>query len=159
ARLVAPALALDAPRLRRRPARVRREAQAGLEMIRWTEEEERFRAEVRALLSGHTEAGYFFQGTRWPAVRALFTEVGRRGGLGGVWAREGGGPGRGPSCEFILWDEMAYARAARPPLSAGIVAKTILAHGTAAQRARWLPPIRDAEIFFSLGYSETEAGS
>jgi alkylation response protein AidB-like acyl-CoA dehydrogenase len=128
-------------------------------MIAFTEEEEAFRAEVRELLRAHPADGYFFQGSRWPAVRALFKEVGRRGWLAVGWPREEGGLGKGPAHEFILWDEMAYARAARPPLSAGIVAKTILAHGTPEQRARWLPPIRRAEIFFSLGYSETEAGS
>jgi alkylation response protein AidB-like acyl-CoA dehydrogenase len=61
--------------------------------------------------------------------------------------------------EFILWDELAYARAARPPIGSGIVAKTIIAHGTEEQKARFLPHLRTAEIAFSLGYSEPEAGS
>jgi alkylation response protein AidB-like acyl-CoA dehydrogenase len=59
----------------------------------------------------------------------------------------------------VLWDEAAYARAARNPLAAGIVARTLLRHGSEAQQARWLPPIREGELHFSLGYSEPEAGS
>jgi alkylation response protein AidB-like acyl-CoA dehydrogenase len=59
----------------------------------------------------------------------------------------------------MLWDEMAHARIARPPLSAGIVAKTIIRYGTQAQKARWLEPIRTGAAMFSLGYSEPEAGS
>ncbi len=61
--------------------------------------------------------------------------------------------------EFILWDEMAYARAARPPLGSGIVAKTIIRYGTDEQRQRFLPGLRAGTTFFSLGYSEPEAGS
>jgi alkylation response protein AidB-like acyl-CoA dehydrogenase len=54
---------------------------------------------------------------------------------------------------------MAHMGLARPPLSAGIVAKTIIGYGTDAQKARWLEPIRGGELMFSLGYSEPEAGS
>ena len=61
--------------------------------------------------------------------------------------------------EFILWDELAYARAARPPIGSGIVAKTIIAHGTDEQKERFLPGLRRGELSFSLGYSEPEAGS
>jgi alkylation response protein AidB-like acyl-CoA dehydrogenase len=58
-----------------------------------------------------------------------------------------------------LWDEVAYARAARNPLGAGIVAKTVIRHGTLEQQQRWLPPIRSGDLHFSLAYSEPEAGS
>ena len=61
------------------------------------------------------------------------------------WPKAAGGPGLPPVYEYILWDEMAYARAARPPLASGIVAKTIIAlrHRRAAQR--WLPRLRAGE--------------
>ncbi|HSK39142.1 MAG TPA: acyl-CoA dehydrogenase family protein, partial [Arenibaculum sp.] len=60
---------------------------------------------------------------------------------------------------YILWDEMAYARAGRPTLGAGIIAKTIMRFATDEQKAVWLPKIRKDEIRFALGYSEPEAGS
>jgi alkylation response protein AidB-like acyl-CoA dehydrogenase len=85
--------------------------------------------------------------------------MGERGWLALAWPESAGGLGRGPAAEFILWDEVAYARAARNPLSAGIVARSLVRYGTEAQRARWLPPIRSGEIHFSLAYSEPEAGS
>jgi alkylation response protein AidB-like acyl-CoA dehydrogenase len=129
-------------------------------MIKLDAAEREFQREVRAFLATYSDLeGYYFQGSRWSRVRALFEELGRRNWLAVAWPKDEGGLGLGAGEEFILWDEMAYARAARPPLSAGIVAKTILAHGTPQQRARWLAPIRRAEIFFSLGYSEPEAGS
>ena len=92
-------------------------------------------------------------------MRAFFRALGARGWLSLGWPREAGGLGRGPLFEFLLWDEIAYRRLARPPLGAGIVAKTLIRAGDDAQRARWLPPIRAGEIHFSLGYSEPEAGS
>jgi alkylation response protein AidB-like acyl-CoA dehydrogenase len=84
--------------------------------------------------------------------------LGERGWLSLGWPAAQGG-GRPIAFEYILWDEIAYARAARNPLASGIVAKTIARYGTDAQRERWLPPIRAGELHFSLAYSEPEAGS
>jgi alkylation response protein AidB-like acyl-CoA dehydrogenase len=126
----------------------------------FSSEERAFREEVLGFLADWRDLdGFHFQGRRWPRVREFFRAVGQRGWLALGWPGVAGGPCKGPVPEFILWNECAYARIARPPLGAGIVAKTILQSGTDAQRARWLPPIRAGEIHFSLGYSEPEAGS
>ncbi|NRA02489.1 MAG: acyl-CoA dehydrogenase family protein [Myxococcales bacterium] len=123
-------------------------------------EEQSFRADVRAFLEGYRNLnGFFHQDERWPEVKGFYRALGERGWLSLTWPERWGGLGLGPVHEFILWDEAAYARAARPPLSAGIVAKTILRHGTDAQKQRWLPGIRSGELHFSLGYSEPQAGS
>ena len=123
-------------------------------------EQEAFRRELAAFLDGWSDLhGFFHQDREWEQVRAFFAALGARGWLSLGWPEEAGGLGRGPYEEFLLWDEIAYRRIARPPLSAGIVARTILRAGTPAQRERWLPPIRRGEIHFSLGYSEPEAGS
>ena len=123
-------------------------------------EEEAFRAEVRDFLADYRDLDAFFlQGHRWERVRAFFSAMAERGWLSLGWPVEAGGGGKPLSFEFILWDEVAYARAARNPLASGIVAKTIARHGDASQRERWLPPIRRGEIHFSLAYSEPEAGS
>ncbi len=123
-------------------------------------EEEAFRAEVVAFLADHRDLDAFFlQGHHWPSVKAFFAAMADRGWLSLGWPVEAGGGGRPLTYEYILWDEVAYARAARNPLASGIVAKTIARYGTEAQRERWLPPIRRGEIHFSLAYSEPEAGS
>jgi alkylation response protein AidB-like acyl-CoA dehydrogenase len=123
-------------------------------------EERAFQNEVRSFLADWRDLdGFHFQGRRWPRVKEFFRAVGRRGWLAVGWPQDAGGLGKGPAHEFILWDECAYGRIARPPLGAGIVAKTIIRYGTDAQRERWLPLIRSGEIHFSLGYSEPEAGS
>jgi alkylation response protein AidB-like acyl-CoA dehydrogenase len=123
-------------------------------------DEERFRGEVREFLSSYRELdGYFRQGQRWQQVRSLFQAMGERGWLALAWPEACGGLGRSVAHEYILWDEVAYARAARNPLGAGIVAKTIIRHGTSEQQQRWLPAIRSGDLHFSLAYSEPEAGS
>jgi hypothetical protein len=128
--------------------------------FRFSAEAEAFRAEVVAFLAEWRDLdGFFCQGQRWPRVRELFRALGARGWLSLGWPAEAGGAGRPLELEYVLWDELAYARAARSPLASGIVAKTIARHGSDAQKRRWLPPIRAGEIHFSLGYSEPEAGS
>jgi alkylation response protein AidB-like acyl-CoA dehydrogenase len=128
--------------------------------VRFGAEEEAFRREVRRFLENHRDLdGFFVQDSKWDAVKAFFQALGERGWLSLVWPEEVGGLGKSPIYEYILWDECAYARAARPPLSAGVVAKTLIRHGTEEQKARWLAGIRSGDLHFSLGYSEPEAGS
>ena len=122
-------------------------------------EEEAFRSEVRAFLADWADLdAYLCHGPKWPRVAALFRALGARGWLSLAWPKAHGGLGLPPSYEYILWDEAAYARAARNPLLT-IVARTLLRAGSDEQRARWLPPIRAGEVHFALGYSEPEAGS
>ena len=126
----------------------------------FTPEQEAFRAEVVEFLEDWRDLDAFFlQGHRWARVAQLFRALGERGWLSLGWPTHAGGAGLPLAFEYILWDELAYARAARNPLASGIVAKTIARFGTPEQQRRWLPPIRAGESHFSLGYSEPEAGS
>jgi alkylation response protein AidB-like acyl-CoA dehydrogenase len=123
-------------------------------------EEEAFRAEVADFLDDWRDLDAFFcQGHKWERVKSLFHAMGERGWLSLGWPADAGGSGRPITWEYILWDEVAYARAARTPLASGIVAKTIARYGTDEQKRRWLPGIQKGELHFSLGYSEPEAGS
>jgi alkylation response protein AidB-like acyl-CoA dehydrogenase len=126
----------------------------------FSEEEEAFRAEVIEFLADYRDLDAFFcQGHQWEKVRSLFRAMGERGWLSIGWPADAGGSGKPISWEYILWDEVGYARAARNPLASGIVAKTIARYGDDTQKERWLPPIRSGDLHFSLGYSEPEAGS
>ena len=122
-------------------------------------EEEAFRRDVRAFLADWADLdAYLCHGPKWPRVAALVRALGERGWLSLAWPKADGGLGLPPSYEYILWDEVAFARAARNPL-ATIVARTLLRAGNDAQRAAWLPRIRAGEAHFALAYSEPEAGS
>ena len=123
-------------------------------------EERNFQAEVREFLQDYRDLdGFYGQGHKWPAVRALFSAMAEKNWLALSWPQRFGGLARGPVCEFILWNEVAYAGAARNPLASGIVAQTLIRYGTELQQETWLPRIRTGEIHFSLCYSEPEAGS
>jgi alkylation response protein AidB-like acyl-CoA dehydrogenase len=126
----------------------------------FTREEERFRADVREFLEPYRGLDAFYcQGHRWPEVKEFFKAMGERGWLGLAWPKDCGGLDLGIVHEYLLWEEVGYARAARNPLAAGIVAKTMIRHGTEEQKKRWLPSIRTGDTHFSLAYSEPEAGS
>ncbi|MGE4608589.1 MAG: acyl-CoA dehydrogenase family protein [Myxococcota bacterium] len=123
-------------------------------------DQESFRHEVIEFLSDYRDLDAFFgQGHKWEQVKDLFRAMGRKGWLSIGWRGEPNPVSAPIAYEYILWDEVAYTRAARNPLGSGIVAKTIARYGSEAQRERWLPPIRRGELHFSLAYSEPEAGS
>ena len=74
---------------------------------------------------------------------------------------EYGGQGATAVERFIVAEELMAAQA---PISAHWVADrqsapTILAHGTEAQRQRFLPAIAAGDCFFAIGMSEPDAGS
>lgn len=120
-----------------------------------------FRDEVRAFLADYQDVGGYFhhEGDQRPKIANLYAELGKRNWLALAWPEEVGGQAKHPLFEFVLWNEMARARAVRPHLGAGIIAKTIIGYGTDEQKKKWLPGLRAGLTPFALGYSEPEAGS
>lgn len=123
-------------------------------------EELAFRDEVRQVLAEHVgrDSMQFFHG-RGGSTRDLYRALGERGWLALTWPAAHGGAERSPTYEYLLWDEVAYARAARPDLGPGIVAKTLISHGTPDQQTRYLAGIASGDTGFCLGYSEPDVGS
>lgn len=93
------------------------------------------------------------------AVDGFYRALAERNWLALSWPKAVGGLDRPLLHEFLLWNEAAFLNIARPPQGAGIVAKTIIRHGTDAQKDLWLGRIRAHEATFALAYSEPEAGS
>ena len=81
--------------------------------------------------------------------------------VGVAWPEEYGGRGAGPVEHFIVTEELARARAPELVGRIGInlVGPTLLAHGTAEQKERWLPRILSAEQLWCQLFSEPGAGS
>ena len=77
------------------------------------------------------------------------------------WPESVGGRGATP-VEVALYN-MEYARAGAPQpvnrVGINLAGPTLLAHGTAAQQARWLPSILDASEIWCQLFSEPDAGS
>jgi len=81
--------------------------------------------------------------------------------VGVAWPEDVGGRGAGPVANFVVQEELARARAPElvGRIGVNLVGPTLLAHGTAAQKARWLPRILDAGELWCQLFSEPGAGS
>lgn len=129
-------------------------------------EQERLRKELRAYFAElmtpslraalTDDTGEYGDGT---AYRAVVRQLGRDGWLALGWPAEYGGGGRSRLDQLIFADEAALAGVPVPFLTLYTVGPTIMRHGTAQQRAQYLPGIAAGEIHFSIGYSEPDAGT
>jgi alkylation response protein AidB-like acyl-CoA dehydrogenase len=133
--------------------------------LRDSPEEAAFRQEVRAWIDANL-AGEL-RGRRGGEIR--FEQAGRewsrRLGEAGyaalTWPEEYGGRGAPYSHQAILLEELARAEAPGHVgvIGLGMAGPTIAAHGTEAQKARYLPRIITGEEIWCQGFSEPGAGS
>jgi alkylation response protein AidB-like acyl-CoA dehydrogenase len=128
--------------------------------LRDTPEEAAFRADLRAWieanLTDEIRHGRFEEaGREWS--RKLFDA----GYAGLTWPKEYGGAGAPYSHQAIFLEEMARAEAPSHlgVIGLGMAGPTIVAHGTEAQKARYLRNILSTEEIWCQGFSEPDAGS
>ena len=131
----------------------------------YSPEDDSFRREVRdfiaanypADLKAKQESGAELGKEDFLAWHRILAE---KGWVAPAWPKEYGGPGWNPIQKFICAEEMASAGTV-PILPFGIamVAPVIQKFGTPEQKARFLPPTHDGEIWWCQGYSEPGAGS
>jgi len=128
--------------------------------LRDTPEEAAFRAELRAWieenLTDEIRGGRFEEaGRAWS--RKLFDA----GYAGLTWPKEYGGAGAPYSHQAIFLEEMARAEAPSHlgVIGLGMAGPTIIAHGTDAQKERYLENILSTEEIWCQGFSEPDAGS
>ena len=134
-----------------------------------TAEQRAFRAGCRAWLKENLPWDY---GTGLPPLfddLAEEVEFGRHwqrslagaGYVGVTWPVEYGGRGADPVFNYIVQEELARARAPElvGRIAVNLVGPCLLAHGTEAQKQRWLPGILNAEQLICQLFSEPDAGS
>ncbi|MEU3280917.1 acyl-CoA dehydrogenase family protein [Streptomyces antibioticus] len=113
-----------------------------------------FRAEARAWLAEHAPGASDRRG--WERT------LGAAGWIGLGWREGGYGNRTATLTQQVAWAE-EYARSAAPARSGHIgeklLAPTLLAHGSAEQKDRFLPPIAAGAELWCQGYSEPGAGS
>jgi alkylation response protein AidB-like acyl-CoA dehydrogenase len=138
--------------------------------LRFSDEEEAFRAEARAWLTANL-AGEFapLRGRGGPGDEEALLDLRRawERHLAGAhwtclgWPREHGGR-EAPLLHQVIFHE-EYARARAPGrlghIGEELLGPTLLAFGTPSQKARFLGPIARAEELWCQGYSEPNAGS
>ena len=91
--------------------------------------------------------------------RQTIRQMGRDGWLAVGWPKAHGGQGYAATEQLIFFEEANIAGAPLPFVTISTVGPALMAHGTEAQKARFLPGIAAGEIIFAIGYSEPEAGS
>ena len=138
--------------------------------LRFSDEDEAFRAEARAWLTEQLEGD--FAGVRGRGgmgdEHSLFDErlaweqaLGAAGWTCVGWPKEHGGRGLTLHQQVIWYEE--YARAKGPGrlnhMGVELAGPTIIAFGTPAQQQRFLPPIVGGTELWAQGYSEPNAGS
>jgi alkylation response protein AidB-like acyl-CoA dehydrogenase len=135
--------------------------------LRYSESDEKFRAELRAWLAQAVPAhGAPPPAHDWAARRRYDVGWQRRlfdAGYAGLnWPREYGGRGASPTEQLVYYEETA--RAGTPYVGVNFVGllhggPTLIAEGTPEQKARHLPRILSGEEIWCQGFSEPGAGS
>jgi alkylation response protein AidB-like acyl-CoA dehydrogenase len=131
----------------------------------FSDEEERFRTELRGFLEAELPAwwrGMFVDDPRAiPFTRAFCRKLAARGWLTLAWPREHGGAGASPWMQAILREEMWAHDEPRGPqyMNLNYIGPCIMRFGSAAQKARFLPPMAAGEVVWTQGFSEPGAGS
>ena len=135
--------------------------------FRFTAEDEAFRQEIRAFLvaewPGGTGDASVDSDEEYDVERAFEKKLAQRGWLTLGWPVEYGGKGASPIRQAIMKEECSYFRA---PIgggpggqATGLVGPAIIAHGSAEQKRRFLPPIAAGDVTWCQGFSEPNAGS
>ena len=91
--------------------------------------------------------------------RQTIRQMGRDGWLAVGWPKAHGGQGYAATEQLIFFEEANIAGAPLPFVTISTVGPALMAYGTEAQKAKFLPGIAAGEIIFAIGYSEPEAGS
>ena len=144
-----------------------------------TDEQQSFRADVRSLIAERLPSRYvqMAAGGSMPerawendrksedpdaqaAARDWHSALAERRWVAPHWPAEFGGGGLGPMEQFILNQELAESGA--PGVGGSgvqMLGPTLIMHGTDEQKAKYLPPILNAEVTWAQGYSEPGSGS
>ena len=138
--------------------------------FRPTEDETRFRVDVRQWLHANLPVGWGTSSFRAPATaveKVAFAKSWQRrlseGRWAGIaWPREYGGRGAGIVEQLIFNEEYAAARAPdmiNLAVGLGLVGPTLIACGQPWQKERFLPNILRGDEIWCQGFSEPNAGS
>lgn len=132
--------------------------------FRFTENQERFRQEIRNFLEEELRTGGFGEAdNQWmEGFDPEFSrKLGKMGWIGLCWPKRYGGQERDHLDRLIYAEEMLRYGA---PVAAHWIAErqignSLLNFGSEEQRQEFLPPIARGELYFCLGLSEPGAGT
>jgi alkylation response protein AidB-like acyl-CoA dehydrogenase len=125
-------------------------------------EEAAFRAEVRAWFEANLPASLRGRTNRPPPDELMpwYHALSRKGWIAPHWPKQYGGMGATLNQQIIMTEELGRVGAPHLPAQ-GLhhIGPILIEFGTAAQKAKHLPPIIDGSVIWAQGYSEPGAGS
>lgn len=132
--------------------------------FRFTEEQEKFRQEIRTFLDKECRYGKdVVQEDRWIAGESpeFAKKLAAKGWIGLAWPKKYGGQERGYLDRLVLTEELVLygAPVATHWFEDRQIGASVLRHGSDALKEEFLPRLARAEIRFCLGLSDPEAGS
>lgn len=133
--------------------------------LRFTADEEGFRAEVRTFLSTALPTDVAEKvrlGKRLSRadMEGWHAALNRRGWLASHWPQQHGGAGWNVAQRYIFDVEAAIAHAPRiVPFGVSMLGPVLIEYGSPAQQRHWLPRILDGSDWWCQGFSEPGAGS
>jgi alkylation response protein AidB-like acyl-CoA dehydrogenase len=131
----------------------------------FTEEEERFRAELREFLAAELPSwwrGMFVDDERvFPQTLRFCRKLSERGWLTMAWPRQHGGLEASVWKQAILREEMWAHDEPRGPqyMNLSYIGPCIMRFGSEEQKRRFLPPMAEGRVIWTQGFSEPNAGS
>lgn len=132
--------------------------------LRYTPEQDAFRAEARAWLEAHVPKAPLpsFDTREGAEAHRAWERTLHAGGWAMVpWPVEYGGRGAN-LLEWLIFEEEYYRAGAPRRINQNgifLLGPTLMDHGTPAQRARFLPKMASSEEVWAQGWSEPNAGS
>ena len=137
--------------------------------LRFTEQEEQLRGEVRSFLLDNiptTEGTDGIGQTRtdedFENAKAFNAKLAERGWIAPAWPKEYGGLGASITEQMVFNEEFGYHGApdtGTRGFGVGMIGPTLIIHGSDDQKAEYLPKITSGEHIWCQGYSEPGSGS
>ena len=131
----------------------------------YTEEQERFRLEVRAWLGENVPDdmkdpidGDDFTYEQYQFYRELWRKMGEKGWLFPTYPKEYGGGGMSADYEVIISEEMSSA-SVKACTSRSLVFQTLLVWGTEEQKQKFLPPLLRGDKIVFQKLTEPQGGA
>ena len=106
--------------------------------------------DLREQLRGHSAT---------PLYKQVIRQIGADGYLAVGWPEEHGGRGYGALEQMIFVQEALRSGAPIPFVTLSTLGPTLMAHGSARQKAEFLPRIAAGTLHFAIGYTEPGAGT
>ena len=133
-----------------------------MERFGYSEEHDQFRRTVRSFFDRELEPHYKAYAAKGGLDKAFWLKAGAAGILGSLIPEEHGGPGGDFTFNVIIAEELGRSVGSAVTgsgIMADVATAILLAAGTPAQKAKYLPKILTGEVSQAMPLTEPDAGS